>query len=299
MSSPVSQVGTSHDLASVLRERRDLGRKLLVAYLTGGMVPGWVEMAHALAAGGADAIEVGLPFSDPMIDGPVIQRASLLALGRGATPAGLLEEIAQARIEVPVAVMTYYNLVFRAGHERMAGAMAAAGVTGAIVPDLPLEESAPWRAAAAAAGVSAVLLVAPVTPEERAAEICRQSRGFVYAAGLMGVTGEREVLASSAQVVGSRLGRLTDLPVCVGIGVSTPEQARSVTSGADGVVVGSAFVRMIIDGATPEEIERVSADFRSAIDEADDGAGDQAGDGAGGQEIGEAGGAGSAPYGDG
>ena len=174
-----------------LRARRDGGGKLLVPYLMGGMTEDWVEVLQAVVAAGADAVEVGIPFSDPMIDGPVIQEASVLALRRGTTPQSVIDGVAAARIGVPVVVMTYYNVVFRAGHRRMARSLAAAGIGGAIVPDLSLEELGPWAAEADDAGVDTVLLVAPSTPEDRVAALCRRTRGFVYAVARMGVTGER------------------------------------------------------------------------------------------------------------
>jgi len=259
----------AHDLEQELLTKKSDGRKLLVAYLTGGMRPDWLDLAEALVAGGADALEVGLPFSDPMIDGPVIQQASLAALRRASTPLGVIAELKRAQLGVPSAVMSYYNLVLRAGLERMAGAMADAGVSGAIVPDLPLEESAPWRLAASREGVATVLLVAPSTPLERAERICRASRGFVYAAGLMGVTGERSELARSASEMGTRLSVLTDLPVLVGIGISTPEQAARAAASSAGVVVGSAFVRRALEGAAPADLERLARSFREALDRVD------------------------------
>jgi tryptophan synthase alpha chain len=251
-----------------LRAARDSGRKLLVPYVTGGMTPDWVEVLLAVAASGADAIEVGIPFSDPMIDGPTIQRASLMALEAGATPTKILDSLSREEIGVPVAVMTYYNLVFRAGLRRFGRSLHDSGVAAAIIPDLSLEEAGEWCAEADDASVETVMLVAPSTPEARAARICERSRGFVYAIGLMGVTGEREELAASAAGVARRLRRVTDLPVCVGIGISTPEQAREVCAQADGVVVGSALVRRLIDGEGPEGAAEFVGRLRAAIDEA-------------------------------
>lgn len=249
-----------------LRSARDAGRKLLVPYVTGGMVPDWLEVVHALSAAGADAIEVGIPFSDPMIDGPVIQRASAMALEAGTTPASILSGLRRTEVGVPVAVMTYYNIVFRAGHRRFARSLADAGVSGAIVPDLALEEAGEWCEEADDAGIETVLLVAPSTPDARAALLCARSRGFVYGVGVMGVTGERASLAASAGEVARRVRKLTDLPVCVGIGVSTAEQAHEACAHADGVVVGSAIVRRLIDGAGPEGAARFVAELRAALD---------------------------------
>ncbi len=253
-------------LESALRSRRDAGRKLLVPYLMAGMDDQWLLALEALADAGADAVEVGIPFSDPMIDGPVIQEASLRSLRRGTTPDGVLADLSRVEVGIPLVAMTYYNLVYRAGHERMAGLLASSGVSGAILPDLPLEEIGGWAAAADAAGVATVLLVAPSTPDERIGRICERSRGFVYAVGRMGVTGERAELAGSARGVAERVGRRTDLPVCVGIGVSTPEQAATVCTAADGVVVGSALVRRLLEGHGPEGAAEFVASIRRAID---------------------------------
>ena len=162
--------------------------------------------------------------------------------------------------------MTYYNLVFRAGHRRFADSLVGAGVAGAIVPDLPLEESAGWSEEAETAGIETVFLVAPSTPDERARRICAASRGFVYGVGVMGVTGERAELAQSAREVAGRLRPMTDTPVCIGIGVSTPEQAAEVCGEADGVVVGSALVRRLLDGEGPAGAAAFVGALRAGID---------------------------------
>jgi tryptophan synthase alpha chain len=253
-------------LEATLRASRDGGRKLLIPYVTGGMDDEWMLTVEALAAAGADAIEIGIPFSDPMIDGVTIQQASLQALERGTTPASILSQLAHADIGVPLVAMTYYNLIFRAGHQRMAGQLAEAGVSGVIIPDLPLEELGPWADAADAAGLATVLLVAPSTPPDRIDAICRRCRGFVYGVGRMGVTGEQSSLAASARQVAERVTAATDLPVCIGIGVSTPEQATSVCEVADGVVVGSALVRRLLDGAGPLGAAEFVTSLRTALD---------------------------------
>lgn len=251
-----------------LRARRSEGHKLLVPYLMGGMSEDWVAALQAVAAAGADAVEVGIPFSDPMMDGPVIQRAGVHALDRGATPARVIDDVASAEIGIPVAVMTYYNIVFRMGHRRMAKSLSAAGIGAAIVPDLPLEELDPWAAEADAAEVATVLLVAPSTPEPRVARICARSRGFVYAVARMGVTGERESLGTETADVVRKVRDVTDTPVCVGVGVSTPAQARAVCGVADGVVVGSALVRRLLEGGGPDAAGEFVGELRTALDEA-------------------------------
>jgi tryptophan synthase alpha chain len=249
-----------------LRAGRDKGRKLLVAYVTGGLRDDWVALLSAMADAGADAIEVGLPFSDPMMDGPTIQEASLQALQRGTTPISLLDELRSLEAPVPLVVMTYCNLVLRAGTKRFAAQLAGAGVRGAILPDLPLEESAEWEADAAAEAVGTVLLVAPVTPDDRLAVICEHSHGFVYGVNLMGVTGERDSLSTSSSVLAKRMKAATDKPVIMGLGIAGPAQAVAASEHSDGVVVGSALVRAALKGASPAEVGDLVAKIRTALD---------------------------------
>ena len=251
-----------------LRQRRDGGAKLLVPYVTGGLAEDWIDVVHAVVAAGADAVEVGIPFSDPVMDGPTIQEASVRSLRRGTTPASILAELARVDLGVPVVAMTYYNLVFRMGDLRFARSLAAAGVSGAILPDLPLEESAAWEQEAAAAGVAAVLLAAPVTPDDRLARIAERSRGFVYGVSRMGVTGERTTVAASAGILAKRLKATTDTPVLIGFGISTPEQAVEVCAEADGVIVASALLRAVLDGKGPEGAATFVAGMRRALDRA-------------------------------
>ena len=251
-------------LEASLRAGRDAGRKLLVPYVTGGL-DGWEDAIRAAALAGADAVEVGIPFSDPVIDGPVIQAASQRALEAGATPAGIVDALSRLDAGIPLVVMTYYNLVFRAGLERFARSLAAAGVAGAIVPDLPLEEAGPWCEAADPAGVATVLLAAPTAPDERLHRICARTRGFVYAVGVLGVTGERERLADSAVEMARRLKAVTDTPVLVGVGVSNAEQAAQAVQVADGVVQGASVVRRLLEGG-PEAVGAYVAEVRAAID---------------------------------
>jgi tryptophan synthase alpha chain len=253
-------------LETALRKQRAGGRKLLIPYLMGGMTADWGQSLAAVVAAGADAVEVGIPFSDPMMDGPVIQEAALLALQRGTVPGQVMDAIARADISVPVAVMTYYNIVFRAGHRRMARSLAECGVSGAIIPDLPLEEMDPWADESDEAGVDTVLLVAPSSPDDRVERICARAKGFVYAVARMAVTGEQTDVGGEARAVVERIRRYTDTPVCVGVGVSTPEQAAEVCEAADGVVVGSALVRRLLSGGGPEAAAEFVGLLRTAID---------------------------------
>ncbi|HET6914571.1 MAG TPA: tryptophan synthase subunit alpha [Acidimicrobiales bacterium] len=251
---------------STLRAARADGRKLLVTYITGGLGEDWTLALEAMAAAGADAVEIGIPFSDPVMDGPTIQEASVLSLEGGATPASILDQAAKLDAGVPLVAMTYYNLVYRAGHHRFARMLAGAGIRGAILPDLPLEESVEWESEASEAAVETVLLAAPVTPDDRLALICERSRGFVYGVNLMGTTGERETLAGSASVLARRLKSLTDKPVVMGFGISNPEQAVAAAAESDGVVVASALMRLLLDGKGPAAVGDAVAAFRSALD---------------------------------
>jgi tryptophan synthase alpha chain len=253
-------------LESALRARRDAGHKLLVPYVTGGLGADWLEVVQAVAAAGADAIEIGIPFSDPVMDGPVIQQASERALAGGITPAAIVTALGGVDVGVPLAVMSYYNVIFRAGHRRFARSLAEQGVAGAIVPDLPLDELDGWGMAADDAGVETVLLAAPTTPDARLVAICERSHGFVYAVGMMGVTGERSALATSATAMGRRLKQVTDKPVLIGVGVSTPQQAAEAAADADGVIVGSALIRRLLEGAGPDGAGDFVAELRAGLD---------------------------------
>ncbi len=261
------QTRSTSALEPTLRSARDKGRKLLVSYVMGGMSDDWLDVLGCVAAAGADAVEVGIPFSDPMIDGPVIQQAGKLALERGTTPESILSELSRADVGVPLVVMTYYNLVFRAGLRRFARRLGDAGVSGAIIADLPLEEAGEWCAEADDVGIATVLLVAPTTSEERTKRICARSRGFVYGIATMGVTGVRERLATSATELATRLKEGTDTPVVMGIGVSTPDQAAEICAYADGVVVASALVRRLLEGAGPDDAGAFVTELREGIDE--------------------------------
>ena len=253
-------------IETAFRAKRDDGRKLLVPYVTGGLGPDWAQVVQAVAEAGADAVEVGIPFSDPVIDGAVIQRASARALAAGATPKSVLAGLTGLEIAVPVVVMTYYNVVFRPGPAHFADALFRAGVAGAIVPDLPVDELDEWSEAAEAGGIETILLAAPSTPDDRLQVICSRSRGWVYAVAVLGVTGERASLATSATAMGRRVKACTDKPVLLGVGVSTPEQAAEAADAADGVIVGSALVHRLLDGAGPSGAAQFVAELRAGLD---------------------------------
>ena len=251
-------------LEDEFRSKRAAGRKLLVPYITGGY-PGWQPAIRAAAANGADAVEIGIPFSDPVMDGPVIQQASQFALEQGVTPAAILDEVTRLDVEIPLAVMTYYNLVHHPGPVRFAADLSRAGISAAILPDLPLEEAGPWCAAADAEGIETIMLAAPTAPDDRLPRVVDRARGFVYSVGLLGVTGERESLAESATALAKRLKAITDKPVLVGVGVSNATQAYEVTRVADGVIQGASVVRRLMEDG-PDAVGDYVAEVRSAID---------------------------------
>ncbi len=260
---------TQVPLEVTLRTARDGGRKLLAPYVTAGLdtpTCSWLDLARAVVDAGADAMEVGIPFSDPVMDGPTIQQASQRALDCGATPAKVLAELADADLGIPIIAMTYGNIVFSPGWQRFADDLARAGAAGAIVPDLPLEESAPWEAAATSAGIATVLLAAPITPDERLVRICQRSRGFVYGVTTMGVTGERAEMAASAATLARRIKATTDLPVMMGFGISTPAHAVEMAAAADGVIVGAALLRQVLDGASASQAAQLIGQMRAALD---------------------------------
>ena len=256
------------DLEAHLRARRHDGRKLLVPYVTGGLGDRWLETVEAVVTAGADAVEIGIPFSDPVMDGPTIQEASMRALAGGATPTGIIDALGELQLGVPLVAMTYYNIVFRTGHRRFARLLADNDLSGAIVPDVPLEELSDWARAADDAGIATVLLAAPVTPDDRLARICERSRGFVYAVSTMGVTGERQAISDSASVLGKRLKAITDKPVLIGFGVSTPAHAVELAHDADGVITASALMRILLDGGGPDDVAALVTDMRDALDAA-------------------------------
>ncbi|HZG03017.1 MAG TPA: tryptophan synthase subunit alpha [Streptomyces sp.] len=238
-------------LERVLAEAKDEGRAALVGYLPAGFptVDGSIAACTALLEGGCDIVEVGLPHSDPVLDGPVIQTADDIALRGGVRIADVLRTVREthAATGAPVLCMTYWNPVDRYGPERFAAGLAEAGGAGCILPDLPVEESEAWRKAAEQHGLATVFVVAPSSRDERLAKITAAGSGFVYAASLMGVTGTRESVGRQAEDLVRRTRATTDLPVCVGLGVSNADQAAEVASFADGVIVGSAFVKRLLD----------------------------------------------------
>jgi len=241
------------------------GRKCLVPYITGGF-DGYLEAISAAAEAGADAIEIGIPFSDPVMDGPTIQAANDIVLSAGVTPLQIINEIAELDVDIPLAVMTYYNVVYRFGLERFAANLSEAKISGVILPDLPLIEANSWKNAADSENREAILLVAPTTTQEHLKKVCEETRGFVYAVGLLGITGARKELAESAKIIAGRCKEITEKPVLVGVGIGTPDQAVEVSKVSDGCIVGSAIVQKLLDGGGPESVGKLVSEFRLALD---------------------------------
>lgn len=252
------------DLEAALRSRRAGGGRAFVPYVTGGLAGVDAGLLRALESAGADAVEVGIPFSDPVMDGGVIQEASRLALEAGTRPAHVLATIRDAALSVPVAVMTYYNPIFRRGEAAFLAAAKEAGVAGVIVPDLPVDEAEAWVASSAEASIAPVFLAAPGSGPGRLRAIAANARGFVYCVATYGVTGERAGLAGTAEELVGALRPLTDLPLLVGVGIGTPEQAAEACRFADGVIVGSALVRRLLAGDRNGAMALAAA-FRQAL----------------------------------
>ncbi len=244
---------------------RDSGKRALVAYITAGHPDpaGSVALMRGLQEAGVDILEVGVPFSDPLADGPVIQHSSQVAIAQGVNLVRTLELITEAALDIPVVLFSYLNPVMAGGDAILTRAREA-GVSGILVTDMPVGSDPVREAWFGASGLDFVRLVAPTTPTERMAEIGRHGGGFVYLISRLGVTGERDSLAADLPETVARLRSATTLPICIGFGISTPEQARAAAALGDGVVVGSALVR-----AADESVDKAIALARSLRDAMD------------------------------
>ncbi len=263
----------SGQIETALRAVRDSGRKCLVPYITGGLGPDWLASLAAVIDGGADACEVGIPFSDPVMDGPIIQQANDLALASGVTPLSIAADLRDFESPIPLATMTYYNIAYRMGHERFANMLNEAGISGTILPDIQMDESADWIVTAKEHGIENILFAAPTSPDDRLARTGQMASGFVYAVGLLGITGERAALAASAIEIARRAKEHTDLPVLVGVGIGSPEQAVEACSVADGVIIGSTVVRRLVHGLETgtngaDAVRELITEYRTALDTA-------------------------------
>jgi tryptophan synthase alpha chain len=252
------------ELELALRARREAGGRAFVPYVTGGFEGVDATLLQELGSIGADAIEVGIPFSDPVMDGGVIQEASRRSLQGGTRPRDVLATIEAAALSIPVAVMTYVNPVYRIGFDAFAGLLAASGVSGVIVPDLPVDEAEGFSTACRGRGVDEVLLAAPDTGPDRRAEIAALAHGFVYCVATYGVTGARDELPSTARHLVEALRPSTDLPLLIGVGIGSPAQAAEACTFADGVIVGSALMSRMVEGDRHGAIQ-LATGFRAEI----------------------------------
>lgn len=259
-------------IASAFRQARDEERAALVIYLPAGYPDMETSQAclRAAAEAGADVLEVGFPFSDPMMDGPIIQAASQQALDHGYTVADDLALCTRltAEVDIPALVMTYVTIADTRGWEPFAESCVAAGLAGAILPDLPAAEAAPWVRACRPRGLASVFLASSVSSEARLDGIAEASTGFVYATGLLGVTGVKDVAQDDAKVLVERLRARTDTPIAVGIGVKTGEDAAAVAAYADGVIVGSSVVKAAGDGdpsGAPDRVASLVRELRRGV----------------------------------
>jgi len=262
--------GGAERIAEAFASARANGRRAaLMPYLMGGFpdLDTSRRIGLAYADGGADLVELGVPFSDPLADGPVIHAAGTEALGAGATLPGVLEVGRELARRVPVVVMCYANLIYARGAERFADALVESSASGLIVPDLPLEEASAMLGLCDARGIALVPLVAPTTPDERLARIGRQARGFVYAVSVTGTTGERSRLGEGLSDVVARAAAHTAVPVAIGFGIATPDHAAAAAAaGADGVIIGSRLVRAASEAEDPAPaIEALVREFSAAL----------------------------------
>jgi tryptophan synthase alpha chain len=260
-------------LPGLFERTRAEGRAALIGYLPAGFptVEGAIDAMLAMVEGGVDAIEVGLPYSDPLLDGPTIQAAVDSALQSGATTGDVLDTVrAVARTGVPTMVMSYWNPIERFGVDRFAHDLSEAGGCGVITADITPEEAGEWLTASEREGLDRIFLVAPSSSDQRVALTTAAASGFVYAAAVMGVTGARDQVAPAARELVERTRAQTTLPICVGLGVSSGSQAAEIAQFADGVIVGSAFVRALLEAESPADgIERVrslAAELRAGVE---------------------------------
>jgi tryptophan synthase alpha chain len=259
-------------LSDAFAAARAEDRALLIGYLPAGFpsYDGGIAAITAMVEGGVDIVEVGLPYSDPMMDGPVIQAAVDQALRGGVRILDVMRTVkAVAALGVPTLVMSYWNPIERYGIERFATDLAAAGGVGVITPDLIPDEAAEWLAAVDKAGIDPIFLTAPSSTDERLKVVAEVGRGFLYAASTMGITGTRDQVGARAGELVARMRAVTDTPIAVGLGVGTGSQAAQVAGYADGVIVGSAFVRRILDASSERaglaEVRALAAELADGV----------------------------------
>lgn len=257
-------------IAGRFEQLKKEGRTGFIAYVTAGCpdMAGTLQAVLALETAGADIIEIGIPFSDPMADGPVIQKAAVMALQGGTTTAKVLEVVYEIRqtSQVPLVIMTYVNTILNMGIEKFITAFAKAGLDGLIVPDLPLEESGLLSEVCQQAGIDLIQLVAPTTNQKRMTAICKKVQGFVYCVSNTGVTGVREIDYSQLSPMLQMVRAETKVPLAIGFGIGTPQGARQAAQHADAVIVGSAIMEKMMDGGV-KAVHGFAQEIRQALDE--------------------------------
>lgn len=240
----------------VMAKVRAENRAALIAYIPAGFPSqaGCAKAIQALADAGVDAIEIGFPYSDPVMDGPIIQEAADISLKGGTTAADVFSALKVASgTGVAAVVMTYWNPIEKYGVEKFAQAIVDNGGSGVITPDLTIDESNAWIEATTKTGINPIYVVAPSTKEQRLKDVTAKTGGFVYAASMMGVTGTKDAVSATANQLVARVREVSDLPISVGLGVSTREQAKSLAAYADGVIVGSAFIKLLLEAQSEQE----------------------------------------------
>lgn len=243
----------------------------LIGYVPAGFptIEGAKEIIKSMVEGGVDAIEVGFPYSDPVMDGPTIQAAADQSLANGTTAKDVMDTLKYAATLAPAVIMSYWNPIERYGVEKFTEDLSASGGSGTITPDLTIEEADQWIDACQKNNVNPIFVIAPSSNDERLGKVLSSSGGFVYAASLMGVTGARAQVSSQAEILVDRARKFTKLPISVGLGVSTPEQAAGVAQYADGVIVGSAFINAVQKAASFEEglqaVRKLAEELKAGI----------------------------------
>jgi tryptophan synthase alpha chain len=267
----VHQNWTTMSLEAVFERARNDKRAVFIGYFPVGFptVEDSIRIMQAMVDGGVEILEIGWPYSDPLMDGPTIQKATDIALKHGVTSNDVFNAVASVvNAGAEAAVMSYWNLIERLGVETFTQQLKRAGGAGTITPDLTPDEAAPWLEATDAALLDRIFLIAPASSDERIKLVSQSSRGFLYAASLMGVTGERASLSSEAEKLVTRARALTDMPIAVGLGISSAENVKEVAAYADGVIVGSAFVRIVLNSSSIDEaivqIRSLARDMREA-----------------------------------
>ena len=262
-----------NSLTKAFEVAKSENRAALIGFITAGFpeINKSTEVAKAMVAGGVDIIEVGFPYSDPVMDGPVIQRAGEQALANGTKTKNVIELVSEiSKLGVPTLVMTYWNPVEKHGVAKFAQELKNAGGVGLITPDLTIEEADQWSKAASELDLAKVYVLAPSSSEVRLEAVSKECSGFIYAASLMGVTGTRDSVSGDASALVSRIRKFSNLPVAVGLGVSNAEQANAVAKYADGVIVGSAFIRAIAEASDFEDglnkVRNLAASLRKGVE---------------------------------